>query len=127
MAVIGGPAARVLALALLSRVLVLGGMILATAAFSDLDTSARLQVRPCNAAGGNGAAAADAPPAPGAVTPPLAVWDAIHFVRVAKCGYETDMLGAFFPALPAVMRAWQQAAAGEPASRPHCTTGWRGM
>ncbi|GAQ81452.1 phosphatidylinositol glycan class V [Klebsormidium nitens] len=41
------------------------------------------------------------------VTGPLdryITWDAVHFVRIAKCGYEFEQSFAFFPALPLVMR-----------------------
>ena len=99
------PPAKSLRLALLSRLLVLAGLALSGRLFADLDSSARLQVRACDR-GAGGASGAAAPP-------PLSVWDAVHFVRIAKCGYETDMLGAFFPALPAAMRAVQGAVAGE--------------
>lgn len=34
----------------------------------------------------------------------LGRWDTVHFVRIAKCGYETDMSNAFFPLLPLLMR-----------------------
>lgn len=34
----------------------------------------------------------------------VSAWDSVFFVRVAKCGYETDMINAFFPLLPLVMR-----------------------
>lgn len=83
-----------------------------TCAFAVLpqDTSARLQARPCN-----GTAAAAVPPAPAAGGPPprapaLAVWDTLHFARIARCGYETDMLAAFFPLVPGVMAGWRGAA-----------------
>lgn len=99
---------RVALLALLSRIVVLGCMVSSKVAFSDLDTSARLQVRPCDAQ--QGGWEQPAPLLPGAPAPPYSVWDTVHFVRIAKCGYETDMLAAFFPLVPAVMRLWSTAA-----------------
>jgi hypothetical protein len=47
-----------------------------------------------------------------AAKPPLGVWDTAYFARVARCGYETDKINAFFPLLPAAMHAL----AGEVAS-----------
>ena len=34
-------------------------------------------------------------------------WDALHFLRIAQCGYETEKSHAFFPLLPALMRGVQ--------------------
>ena len=34
-------------------------------------------------------------------------WDSVHYLRIAQCGYETERSHAFFPALPAAMRALQ--------------------
>lgn len=50
------PASRVLLLALASRLVVLGAMLLADWAFEDLDSSARLQGYPCSGSdrSGNG-------------------------------------------------------------------------
>lgn len=31
----------------------------------------------------------------------LAPWDSVFFTRIAKCGYETDLINAFFPLVPA--------------------------
>lgn len=31
----------------------------------------------------------------------LAPWDSVFFTRIARCGYETDQIHAFFPLLPA--------------------------
>eukprot|EP00887_Chlorella_sp_A99_P001126 scaffold14.g1126.t1 len=77
-------------------------MVLADLTFDDLDSSARLQARPCGAAEaetGSGAASRAA-----AAIVHLGPWDTVHFVHVAKCGYETDMSNAFFPGLPLAMR-----------------------
>lgn len=56
----GAPAGRVLLLALASRALVLGAMLLADWCFADLDSSARLQGLPCALAGGGGSSPAAA-------------------------------------------------------------------
>lgn len=37
----------------------------------------------------------------------------MYFVRVARCGYETDKINAFFPGLPAAMRGTGGTVAGE--------------
>lgn len=50
--------------------------------------------------------------------PPLGVWDTVYFARVARCGYETDKINAFFPGLPAAMRAGGAALGGEALSGP---------
>ncbi len=42
-------------------------------------------------------------------------WDSLHYQRIAQCGYETEKSHAFFPMLPAVMRATQ--ATGAPRLR----------
>lgn len=110
------PTRRVLLLALASRALVLGAMALSGWAFADLDSSARLAGFPCAAEGADaadawaasGAAANTHPAAPTSLL--LPVWDTVYFSRVAKCGYETDKSNAFFPLLPAAMRAAAQAA-----------------
>jgi hypothetical protein len=39
----------------------------------------------------------------------LAVWDTVYFARVARCGYETDKINAFFPLLPAAMHGLSHA------------------
>lgn len=104
------PASRVLLLALCSRAALLLGLLAADAAFPDLDTSTRLAAAlPCASAG-----AAAAPPPPAAPPIPLLVWDTAYFSRIAKCGYETDKINAFFPLLPAVMRAAAAVTGGVP-------------
>jgi hypothetical protein len=45
----------------------------------------------------------------------LMAWDSLHYQRIAQCGYETEKSHAFFPMLPAVMRATQ--ATGAPRLR----------
>ncbi|KAL4444210.1 hypothetical protein ABPG75_011947 [Micractinium tetrahymenae] len=103
------PASRVLLLALASRLVVLGAMLLADWSFADLDSSARLQGYPCAGASSSGVAADGQRPTH---KPPLGVWDTVYFARVARCGYETDKINAFFPGLPAAMRAGGAALAG---------------
>ena len=97
---------RVLILALSSRLIVLTLMAIADAAFPDLDSSSHLQNFPCGSLDKN-------TPPPHTDTPffritrvldGLAPWDSVYFIRIAKCGYETDMIHAFFPFLPFLMR-----------------------
>ena len=108
------PARRVLALALCSRAALLLALLASDAAFTDLDSSTRLAAAlPCASA----SSAAAPPPAAAARPLVLLVWDTAYFSRIAKCGYETDKINAFFPLLPAVMRA-AAAVAGARASLP---------
>jgi phosphatidylinositol glycan class V len=78
-------------------------MIIADAIFSDLDSSAHLQNFPCGSLD-------KTTRIPTKYTwisrflDGLAPWDSVYFVRIAKCGYETDMMNAFFPFLPFLMR-----------------------
>lgn len=101
--VISNAEQKILVLALTSRLLVLLLMVTADTVFSDLDSSAHLQNFPCGSLD--------------KTTPistsnswiarfldGLAPWDSVYFVRIAKCGYETDMINAFFPFLPFLMR-----------------------
>ncbi len=48
-------------------------------------------------------------------------WDSVHYLRIAQCGYETERSHAFFPALPAAMRALQATGA----TRTHAHARWR--
>lgn len=119
------PARRVLLMALASRALVLGAMALSAWAFADLDSSARLGAA-LACASADAATDADASNRHSAAAPaastrlPLPVWDAVYFSRVAKCGYETDKINAFFPLLPAAMHAAARAAGARPAARCCC-------
>ncbi|KAK9802047.1 hypothetical protein WJX73_005814 [Symbiochloris irregularis] len=36
----------------------------------------------------------------------LSVWDTVHFVKVARCGYEVEQSHAFFPLFPGLLRAF---------------------
>lgn len=94
---------RVMALALASRVAVLALMAAADAALPDLATSARLQNFPC-VRQSHSRDRGSAPSLQSTFLDDLAPWDSVYFVRIAKCGYETDMVNAFFPLLPAIMR-----------------------
>jgi phosphatidylinositol glycan class V len=89
---------RIIVLALASRLAVLALMAAADAAFPDLASSAQLQNFPCAGASDEGAPLRSTP------LDEMAPWDSVYFVRIAKCGYENDMINAFFPLLPAVMR-----------------------
>lgn len=113
-------AGRVVILALLSRILVLGMMFLSDALFVDLDTSSHLIMGlPCldqgkhqsNATNGidfqnrkeeiqNDENRIESYKGQGS----MVVWDTVFFVRIAKCGYEHDLNNAFFPLLPIIMR-----------------------
>jgi len=92
---------RIITLALGSRIAVLTLMILSDAAFPDLATSARLQNFPCD---GTREALESSPALRSTPLDELAPWDTVYFVRIAKCGYENDMVNAFFPLLPLLMR-----------------------
>ncbi|KAL6770231.1 PIGV1 [Auxenochlorella protothecoides x Auxenochlorella symbiontica] len=96
---------KLLGLAALSRALVLVGIVLSDAAFNDLDTSASQQNRPCDRqCSGTGTSCLASGSAHTTIFDDVSAWDSVFFVRVAKCGYETDMINAFFPLLPLVMR-----------------------
>ncbi|KFM25627.1 GPI mannosyltransferase 2 [Auxenochlorella protothecoides] len=96
---------KLLGLAALSRALVLVGIVLSDAAFVDLDTSASQQNRPCDRqCSGTGTSCLAGGSAHTTIFDDVSAWDSVFFVRVAKCGYETDMINAFFPLLPLVMR-----------------------
>jgi GPI mannosyltransferase 2 len=101
---------RVVALALTSRLLVLSLMFLSDAAFPDLSSSAHLQAFPCD----KDAAACGVGDRGGSATllDDMSPWDSVYFVRIAKCGYETDMIHAFFPLLPLAMR-WGERLTGK--------------
>ena len=92
---------RVVALALASRLGVLALMAAADAAFPDLASSAHLQNFPCDAASDTERSHALSQ---STFMDSMAPWDSVYFVRIAKCGYESDMVNAFFPLLPLVMR-----------------------
>jgi GPI mannosyltransferase 2 len=97
---------RVLALALSSRLFVLLLMAVADTVFSDLDSSSHLQNFPCGSL--NKTAPLEHNISYNSwlarFLDGLAPWDSVYFVRIAKCGYETDMVNAFFPFLPFLMR-----------------------
>lgn len=110
---------RVVLLALASRLLVAAAILLAGAAFPDLDSSALLGAAlPCATAAADSsaelaetaAAAGDAPPSRLPLRP---IWDAVYFSRIARCGYESDKSNAFFPLVPALMHG-AAAALGAP-------------
>lgn len=92
---------KIIALAATSRIICLSLTILADLAFTDLATSAHLSNFQCLS-----------PTSPSLHLDPslstsvdhLASWDSMYFVRIAKCGYENDMIHAFFPLLPVLMR-----------------------
>lgn len=91
---------RVIALALASRILVLALVISSDALFNDLSSSDHLQNFPCD----NNASNTHHPSKKtSTIIDSLAPWDSVYFVRIAKCGYETDMINAFFPLLPLLM------------------------
>ncbi|KDD73457.1 PIG-V mannosyltransferase, partial [Helicosporidium sp. ATCC 50920] len=103
-------ARRIVLLALASRAVMLTLMVLSDALFVDLDSSARLQNRPCDSVCGRAdrtpedAMACDSDATWSSAVDELAPWDTVFFVRIARCGYETDMINAFFPLLPGAMR-----------------------
>ncbi len=92
-----------LTLALASRILVLVLMIVADTIFADLDSSAHLQNFPCGSLDKNTPITTNTSWI-ARLLDGLAPWDSVYFVRIAKCGYETDMVNAFFPFLPFLMR-----------------------
>ena len=102
-------AGRVFWLALLSRVLYLFLFVAMDALFPDYDTSPGLGID-CTGAeqllplpGGSPGARGGVPLlSPGLEG--LVVWDSVHFVSIAKCGYEFENQHAFFPFVPLAMR-----------------------
>lgn len=93
---ISGGSRRVLRAAVFSRLLVLSLMCLWRLLLHPYDTSAGLNP-PCLAG------AAGAPPRwprAAAAIERSVVWDGVHFLRIAECGYEYEQTFAFFPALP---------------------------
>lgn len=95
-----------LVLSLSSRLIVLSLMAIADAAFPDLDSSSHLQNFPCGSLNKNTPLSQiDASSSRiDRFLDGLAPWDSVYFIRIAKCGYETDMIHAFFPFLPFLMR-----------------------
>ena len=92
---------RVLWMALVSRCVTLGLIVLQDVLFRDLSTSSHLQYYPCH--GGDeltGHKRSWWLDMMESVIP----WDGIYFMRIAQCGYESDQIFAFFPLLPAIMR-----------------------
>lgn len=100
---------RIISLALASRLAVLGLMVFSDAAFTDLASSAQLQNFPCDGAAPRGQRDFSIASTP---LDELAPWDTVYFVRIAKCGYENDMINAFFPLLPMVMRYGEKITGG---------------
>lgn len=94
---------KLFVLALTSRLLVLSLMVIADAVFPDLDSSAHLQNFPCGSLDKTAPISTDSSWI-SRFLDGLAPWDSVYFVRIAKCGYETDMINAFFPFLPFLMR-----------------------
>lgn len=93
---------RVLWMALVSRCVTLGLIVLQDVLFRDLSTSSHLQYYPCH--GGDeltGHKRSWWLDMMESVIP----WDGIYFMRIAQCGYESDQIFAFFPLLPVIMRA----------------------
>ena len=91
---------KLLLLALCSRLLAILFIIAADYYFDDLDSSERLQNFSCE-----GDALSASPMPSNTIIDGLATWDSVYFIRIAKCGYENDMIHAFFPLLPSLMRA----------------------
>uniref|UniRef100_A0A0D9XZJ2 GPI mannosyltransferase 2 n=1 Tax=Leersia perrieri TaxID=77586 RepID=A0A0D9XZJ2_9ORYZ len=93
------PLAGVIRLAAISRVLVLSLSLLSRLLFRPYDTSASLHP-PCllllTPTSPNSTTVAAADPFSS-----LAVWDGVHFLRAAECGYEYEQSFAFLPLLPA--------------------------
>lgn len=92
---------RVLWMALVSRCVTLGLIVVQDALFRDLSTSSHLQYYPCHGgdqfAGQKRSWWLD-------MMESMIPWDGVYFMRIAQCGYESDQIFAFFPLLPAIMR-----------------------
>lgn len=104
-------------LALLSRGLILVLMVGSSRLFTDLDSSKRLQLQPCENKEFVESASTTSNGFVLQTATDMSVWDAVHFGRIAQCGYETDMLRAFFPLLPWIMKvtaSWSGASCQEP-------------
>jgi GPI mannosyltransferase 2 len=88
------PLAGVVRLAAASRLVVILLSVLFRLLFLPYDTSALLHppcLSPSSSPSSNLSAAVSS----------LAVWDGVHFARVAECGYEYEQSFAFLPLLPA--------------------------
>lgn len=84
--------AKVGAIAVVSRLVILLLSAVSDALLSDYDTSSTLNSRPCDI---------DGPPAAQRMSAfGKHVWDSVYFTRIAKCGYEYEQYHAFFPGLP---------------------------
>lgn len=88
------PLAGVVRLAAASRALLLALSLLSRLLFRPYDTSASLHP-PCLLSNSTTAAAA------ANSISSLAMWDGVHFLRAAECGYEYEQSFAFLPLLPA--------------------------
>jgi GPI mannosyltransferase 2 len=95
---------KIIALAATSRIICLSLVILADVSFTDLATSAHLSNFQCLSPAPSSPAPLHLIPSPTTSLDHLAPWDSMYFVRIAKCGYENDMIHAFFPLLPMFMR-----------------------
>jgi phosphatidylinositol glycan class V len=95
---------KIIALAATSRIICLSLVILADLSFTDLATSAHLSNFQCLSPATSSRAPLNLNPYPTTSLDHLAPWDSMYFVRIAKCGYENDMINAFFPLLPMLMR-----------------------
>lgn len=91
----------VLRMALVSRCVTLGLMLVQDALFQDLSTSSHLQFSPCH-----GDAVSERHENSWIIkkVESSVPWDSVYFMRIAQCGYESDQIFAFFPLLPAIMR-----------------------
>jgi len=129
------PVFRVLQVAVASRVLVLLLALLSDAAVQDYDTSARYDVpntsTRCELSDGDEKTPQKEPLAQALcqVLEDKLAWDSVHYLRIAQCGYETEKSHAFFPLLPALMRALQATLLRSllPQLYPRCTLALAGF
>lgn len=91
---------RILWMALVSRCITLGLILVQDALFQDLSTSSHLQYYPCHGDVSGTQIRSWWLDTMESIIP----WDGVYFMRIAQCGYESDQIFAFFPLLPAIMR-----------------------